>query len=332
MAYLWQRGDTWYVIDKNVRPSWIKLGRSKDGIDDATAKRILARYQKDANYQRLHWRPAQAMTWEAAEREYFQWAAQHKAPRTLNTERHLLSMLQKRIGGKTPLHTVTAAQLSAVVTGGPNYRRLQIAALSSLFGYALRHGVVQVNVVKEVPRPRLPVSVPKHADPAVLQQIFAQLPAELRPRYQLLYYTGMRPSEVLQLRVRDVRTKEGVIVVAKTKTARYRTIPMSEIVRGLCRQLTKGKGVDDWLCPSVHGGPCKNLYRAWRAACQRAGVANIWPYMLRHTFGTQVVNNVEHPNALRTAQQLMGHRDIATTTRYAWALDPQLRAGVDAVK
>lgn len=71
------------------------------------------------------------------------------------------------------------------------------------------------------------------------------------------------------------------------------------------------------------GEPYKGLYTLFRLACKRAGIKKLKSHLLRHAFGTYTL---EATGDLRSVQEMMGHKDISTTTLYTQIATNQMRA------
>jgi site-specific recombinase XerD len=71
------------------------------------------------------------------------------------------------------------------------------------------------------------------------------------------------------------------------------------------------------------------IKRAFNNACKKAGLENVTPHTLRHTFASHLVMaGID----LSTVQRLLGHRDIATTMIYAHLTEDHLARGVEKLK
>ena len=147
---------------------------------------------------------------------------------------------------------------------------------------------------------------------------------DLRDRaiFELLYATGMRVSELVELKLKDIDLKLGVIRCFG-KGQKERIIPMgsyagSAIVEYLEKaraKLLKNK-VSNHLFISKFGMKL-NRRRIWKLIKHYAVLANISkrvsPHTLRHSFATHLL---EKGADLRIVQELLGHSNIATTQIY----------------
>jgi len=150
---------------------------------------------------------------------------------------------------------------------------------------------------------------------------------------ELMYATGLRISEAVELRLEHVLLNEGIILVEKGKGGKGRiaVIPgttgkrLQEYIDEV-RPLILGGQASRWLFPTRSG---QNIRRqsAWRdlkALGKKAGIeTEIHPHLLRHTCATHLLEN---GCDLMTVQALLGHADISTTEIYTHILEERKRS------
>lgn len=131
------------------------------------------------------------------------------------------------------------------------------------------------------------------------------------------YSSGLRISEVLNLAVSDIESKEMLIRVRCGKGGKDRFTVLGEEnlrVLRLYWQLYKPKNL---LFPGlIPGKPlaARNIQRVFQTAKERAGISKpVSVHSLRHSFATHLLEN---NTDLRTIQVLLGHTDIKTTCVY----------------
>jgi integrase/recombinase XerD len=138
----------------------------------------------------------------------------------------------------------------------------------------------------------------------------------------LLYATGMRVSELVNLPLAGVNLMGGYVRVFG-KGSKERLIPFGEAAREYLKAYTTDartrilkKRASDLLFVTGHGKGMTRL-RFWQIVQQSARLAGITkkisPHMLRHSFATHLL---EHGADLRSVQMMLGHADIATTQIY----------------
>jgi integrase/recombinase XerD len=158
-------------------------------------------------------------------------------------------------------------------------------------------------------------------------------PLGLRDRamIELMYASGLRVSELVELKTVYVGLSEGVLRVMG-KGSRERLVPFGEEAHAwLQRYLDEARGVilkgqrSDALFVTARGGAMTRqmFWILIKRHAQTAGVsAPLSPHTLRHAFATHLLN---HGADLRAVQMLLGHADIGTTTIYTHVARERLR-------
>lgn len=192
------------------------------------------------------------------------------------------------------------------------------SAVGAFYRDGMKRGVRMVNPLDGVKRAKLDRPLP-HALPTktvahVLDHISDNDPESLRDRalLELLYATGLRVSELVSLRIGDVR---GDTVTVVGKGGKARVVPVGgEAQAAIRRYLAEGRpalvrsaGPELWI--GARGGPL-DTRGVRRVVAKRAAT---FPHALRHSFATHLL---EGGADLRTVQDLLGHTDLATTQIY----------------
>jgi len=148
----------------------------------------------------------------------------------------------------------------------------------------------------------------------------------------LLIDTGIRTSELVQLRHKDFDKDSRQIIITKniSKSRRQRMVYLSQQTANSINQFIKVKPEEweDWLFPSREGNQLNthNLAREFNNACKKLGI-KITPYQLRHTFATYFIEN---GGDVFTLQDLMGHSELRSTRRYTEINSVQKRKAHEA--
>ncbi len=152
-----------------------------------------------------------------------------------------------------------------------------------------------------------------------------------RTMLELLYATGMRVSEVIQIEIEDVNLMMGFVRVFG-KGDKERIVPLGDTVidylttyiETVRPQLLK-QTVTNVLFLNMHGKPLSRQ-GIWKMIKQNGLKANInktlTPHTLRHSFATHLLENGAD---LRAVQEMLGHSDISTTQLYTHVSKYQVR-------
>jgi integrase len=151
-----------------------------------------------------------------------------------------------------------------------------------------------------------------------------------RKRIQFGYFTGMRPKELafiswndIDLELRTVKVQAKPQWGFQIKTDEERIIPLSKEAIILLKTIPRKTR---WVF-SKKKTPVLDIRKAIKNAAKEAGITKtVTPGMLRHTFATHALMAGAD---IVSVQAILGHKDLATTTRYTHALDPAKRKAVE---
>lgn len=125
--------------------------------------------------------------------------------------------------------------------------------------------------------------------------------------------TGMRRQEVLNLKWNQIRI--GFIYLDKTKTNESRQIPINDDLAELFRAIRKRNQLKfDYVFCDNKGRPFKQINKSFQASLKKAGIEDFRFHDLRHTFASHFVMR---KGSLKDLQELLGHKTLAMTMRYA---------------
>lgn len=153
----------------------------------------------------------------------------------------------------------------------------------------------------------------------------------------VLFLTGMRISEVLTLKLKDVDLRKKIIYVREGKGRKNRIVPINKSLYPVLRDYKKylKANAGDWLFPSQksnsgHITP-QNVRLFIKKYCKMAGInkAKLSPHVFRHGFATTLYQQ-KGVDLLRIAI-LLGHSSTRTTEIYAHTNETHLRNAVDLI-
>ena len=222
-----------------------------------------------------------------------------------------------------------------------------VVAVRGLHAFAVAEGLAGSDPARAVRPPapprRLPRAIPI-PDVERLLQIPGDTPSQRRDRalLELLYGTGARISEAVGLDIDDLdltgqRGTDGSLATVRLagKGGRQRIVPVGRLaVAALEAYLVQGRPS---LASSARSGqPSSAVFLnarggrltrqgAWgalRAAAARAGLADVSPHMLRHSFATHLLDGGAD---VRVVQELLGHASVSTTQVYTLVTVDKLR-------
>jgi integrase len=143
----------------------------------------------------------------------------------------------------------------------------------------------------------------------------------------LLIYTGCRLSEVLELRWDGVHLDDGYLYLKDSKVG-VRTIPLNDKAIQIFAHLQRQENNPYVFCGNVSGKPLVNIRGTWNKVRTLAGIPDVRIHDLRHSFASFALKKGVD---LYTVSKLLGHKNIATTTRYAHLELEHLKAATNKV-
>jgi integrase/recombinase XerC len=203
------------------------------------------------------------------------------------------------------------------------------AALSEFSKYLVREEVIPSNPLALVRGPKVRKPLPKACSEKTLAGMLdAPLMEEFialrnRALLEMLYGTGLRISELLNLQPQDVDTKrERVRVTGKGDKQRLVPLTHTALKRWHDYLAIREKFIAEHPCARANGlwlsdrGKKLTRFRAHniiKAEFRKAGLPELSPHALRHSYATHLL---DHGADLRAIQELLGHTSLATTEKY----------------
>lgn len=189
----------------------------------------------------------------------------------------------------------------------------EIACLSNMFNKAVEWGYLAQSPVKGVKMFKEPPGRLRYLQPEEITALLNECSTHLRSIVLTALNTGMRLSEILNLRWSSVNLRMRTITVENSKNNERRIIPVNSTLHQELKKLSLHKQGDYVYC-SKRGQPFTNIRKGFVAACKRAGITDFRFHDLRHTFASYLVMSGAN---LRAVQELLGHKEISMTMRYS---------------
>jgi integrase/recombinase XerC len=205
----------------------------------------------------------------------------------------------------------------------------KLATLRSFFKFLIRRGLVAGNPLSTIRTPKQEKRLPKCLDLEQVQKLLEApgdgdlLSARDRAMLEVLYASGIRVSELVELEMADLDLQEGVLRV-RGKGRKDRLTPIgSQAIRAL-QKYFELKALDVKSQNEMNGRVFLNKHghslstRSVRRKLDKYLIAagldpGISPHTLRHSFATHLLNNGAD---LRSVQELLGHQSLSTTQVY----------------
>ena len=143
-------------------------------------------------------------------------------------------------------------------------------------------------------------------------RLYKALPQYLEPIVTTALQTGMRKSEILNLKWKNIDFEYGFIELLETKSGKSRKIPISDKLFNILNN--QSKDTEYVFINPATGMPYVDIKKSFTAAIKKANISNFRFHDLRHTVATRLV---EKGVDLLVVMELLGHSKIETTMRYS---------------
>ncbi len=213
----------------------------------------------------------------------------------------------------------------------------QLSCLRRFYRFCVREGRLQEDPTARIDAPKTGRPLPEALTEGDVEALLAApqtgdaLGLRDRAMLELLYATGLRVSELVNLKLVEVNTRQGVLRT-QGKGGKARLVPLGEeALDWLARYLNEARPVllKGQPCEAVfvtrRGGPLTRqaFWHLIKRHAQQAGITrHLSPHTLRHSFATHLLN---HGADLRVVQMLLGHSDLSTTQIYTHVANERLK-------
>jgi site-specific recombinase XerD len=271
-------------------------------------------------------------------KEYLAWYQANRKPESCRRVTRTVHLITERYGSKK-LNELTSYNLEqykkARKESGlePSSVNLELTVFKALLHKAQEWGKLGEHPGRDVRPLKAAQGKTRFLSEDEEAAMLAVCSPELRRLIQAGLLTGFRRQELTSLRPEDVDLEHDLVSVAAcyAKNGEHRTVPMTAGLKAIMQEALASRGHARTVFVKDTGEPWtgSTFYKDFKKACQRAGIENISPHILRHTYASRLVMaGVD----LRTAQELMGHKDIDMTMRYAHLSPSHKWAAVGAME
>ena len=216
-----------------------------------------------------------------------------------------------------------------------------LSSLRSFFGFLMAESQISEDPTEHLASPKQWATIPKFLNREQIEKLIAA-PDETKPTgirdramLELLYATGIRVSELINLQVSSLDSGLGLLRVTG-KGNKQRIVPVHAIALSSVRHyletgrplLLKNRNSSCLFVTARGEGMTRQAF--WAAIKQNGKKAGIFhhlsPHVLRHTFATHLL---EGGADLRSLQEMLGHADLSTTEIYTHVVRSRLRDTLD---
>lgn len=212
----------------------------------------------------------------------------------------------------------------------------KISSIRGLYNYLVREDIIKENHFNKIQNPKRELYLPKFLKDEELDKIFSVCnsnnPTEERDTLiiELLYATGVRVSELVNIKIKDINREEKLIKVLGKGNKERMVIYNNHTKKALDTYLKDGynyfnKKSSEYLILNKNGNKLSERYIREiinKKVSQASLDIKISPHTLRHTFATDILENGAD---LMTVKELLGHESLNTTSIYTHITNEQIK-------
>jgi site-specific recombinase XerD len=247
-----------------------------------------------------------------------------KSKNTVDSYRRYAERFFSHVNNK-PLSDCTLMDIQMwiiTLSGSDNLKRLAVGAIKSLFSFAKELGVISSNLGILVKSPKAKNRLAERI--LTIEEVQLLINSTTNPRdrtlVRLLYFAGLRVSELCGLKWRDLKSRgDGGQITVFGKGDKTRTVLVGA---GMWREINQLKGyakLDDPVFVSAKGGHlCRSMvFHIVKNAANRALIeGNVSPHWLRHSHAS---HSLDRGAPIHLLQKTLGHSSVAITEMYLHA-------------
>ena len=203
----------------------------------------------------------------------------------------------------------------------------KLVSLRMFFNFLIKEKIIDVNIISDFDLPKINKKLPVILSTTEMQEILEtikindHISCRNRCMLELMYATGLRVSELINLNVSSINLYMGYIKVIG-KGDKERIVPIGEIAKIILEIYLNQyrdkfiKKESSLLFFNNHGNKLsrEEFYIILKQVINKTSInKKISPHTIRHSFATHLLENGAD---LRSIQELLGHSDISTTTIY----------------
>ena len=268
-------------------------------------------------------------------KEYLEYSEINNKPQTFKDNKYKTKIMKEFFGADTIISDITPSMIEKLkvyitVSKGDSkatFNRYFAALKKAYNNCIINHRLNLLNPCKLVSSFTEDNEKLRYLSEDEEERLMKELPSYLKPIVICALTTGLRKSNILNLRWENVDFEMGFIEILKqeNKGKKKIQIPLSSRLKAELEKIgikDKGYVFVSHRKPSAY----KNISDGFKEACKRAGIENFRFHDLRHTVGTRLVaKGVD----LQTVKELLAHSDLRTTQRYLHPVKENIKKAVD---
>jgi site-specific recombinase XerD len=326
MAGLTRKGKVYYALfTTNGKTKWIRIGK----VSYQDARKLLKKLESDHDKGKLGLIETTSQTFSRFSAEYLRYSKANKAKgtweRDITSIRALDSFFTNKLLESIDPKAIEDYKAKRQEEGRTN-RTINIELLC--LGHMLKKAMEwrYISSRPEIKKLTVQKKPPRYLSKTELNSLIDSATPWLRFILIVLRNTGLRSKQLRELKLQHADYESEAVMIMNSKGNDYYVIPMNEELKAVLLYLSenyvspRGKispRLDHqkiyFFC-KPDGKPIGSFRTSFYKAVNKAGLNNVTPHTLRHTFASHLVmSGVDLP----TVKELLGHKDISTTMIYS---------------
>ncbi|HPK54127.1 MAG TPA: tyrosine-type recombinase/integrase [Smithellaceae bacterium] len=333
---LYKRNSVWWM---SFSLNGKQLRRSTETEDRKLAQRIFDKLKGEIAegkwFERL---PGEGYQFRDLMKKYMaEYSAVNKAASSHKRDKSIVTQLE-RVFGDYYLTEITPAMISDFKVKrradgvSPRTINYELTTMSHAFNMAIREwGLVSDNPVKKVRKERVSNYIERWLTVEEEKKLLQASPKWLQDIIVFAINTGLRQSEILDLKWSQVDMQRRTVTIFEQKNRCVDTLPLNATVTRLLQvKRCASMQSDVYIFPNTLNQRKENrvLITAFHKALKRAGITKFRFHDLRHTFATRLVQNGVD---LYKVQKLGRWKNVTMVQRYAHHYPESLRSAIEMI-
>lgn len=217
---------------------------------------------------------------------------------------------------------VTATQgdidnyLYSIIDKSPSSRNRKLASIKAFYKYLVRRGILKESPAQLIECSKLPKKLPRVPETTDLLSVINRIDnSRDKLIFEILYCTGLRRFELIELQLNSINFNKGLIAVMG-KGGKERVVPLSDSTLDSIKSYINEYNITKYLFPNKRTGKpltvrsLNDIVRFW---ADKSGLKDIRPHRIRSHFCTLLYSKGADIKAI---QDIAGHESINTTNIY----------------
>jgi len=312
---LYKRGNIWYI---NYYANYARK-REAVGTNKQLAREILAKrrveVKEDINF---NIKKDKVTVFDEIVKDFLEYSKNNKKSysRDLQITNHLLDFFAGKMLNEFTPYSIEQYKTTRLNNDQmmPATVNRELTCFKTIFNWAIKGKKASVNPVKGIKFLKVDNTRTRYLTEDEIKRLVENCPPYFKPIIITALTTGMRKSEILNLKWKNVDLTNGIIFLTDTKNGRMREIPICTLLYDKiqeCKKLAVGEYV---FCSSKGKPYSKDIRTMFLRILDKARISDFRFHDLRHTAASYLVmQGVD----LLTVKEILGHQRIEMTLRYA---------------